>query len=433
MRLPLATGHVGAHRSQGPQPGAQGGEVRADGRRAAAPSCSPSSTRVFARNMRDLGTPVYARRFFEEVLRGVSRSRAHHRRAAEGRAGRGRASRIGRATMVEIPWASSIRDYNTLCPNHLLYWHAIETAVAEGCDVFDFGRSTPDEGTYKFKEQWGAAPGPAALGVPAARGGSAAGPESEESEVPAGDRDVEAAATVAGECRRAAHRAVDSLARRVDGRRFSAFRPSTTTAPPRSSSTARSSPPRRKSASPARSTIPAFRRTPSPTACARPANRADDLDYVAFYEKPLRKFERLLETYLAFAPRGLPQLPHGDAGLAEGEAAPADASSARASAPASKAPLVFTDHHESHAASAFFPSPFDEAAILTLDGVGEWSTTTLGVGRGNRIELTQHLQFPHSLGPALLRVHLLLRLQGQQRRVQADGPGALRPARSTRT
>ncbi len=60
--------------------------------------------------------------------------------------------------------------------------------------------------------------------------------------------------------------------------------------------------------------------------------------------------------------------------------------------------LVFTDHHESHAASAFFPSPFDEAAILTLDGVGEWSTTTFGVGRGNRIELLEHLQFPHSLG-----------------------------------
>ncbi len=62
------------------------------------------------------------------------------------------------------------------------------------------------------------------------------------------------------------------------------------------------------------------------------------------------------------------------------------------------APLVFTDHHESHAASAFFPSPFDEAAILTLDGVGEWSTTTYGEGRGNRISLTHHLSFPHSLG-----------------------------------
>src|SRR4029078_10944834 len=64
----------------------------------------------------------------------------------------------------------------------------------------------------------------------------------------------------------------------------------------------------------------------------------------------------------------------------------------------SRAPLIFLDHHESHAASAFFPSPFDEAAILTLDGVGEWSTTCQGVGRGNTLSLTRHLQFPHSLG-----------------------------------
>src|SRR5207302_1289925 len=63
-----------------------------------------------------------------------------------------------------------------------------------------------------------------------------------------------------------------------------------------------------------------------------------------------------------------------------------------------RARLVFLDHHESHAASAFFPSPFDEAAILTLDGVGEWSTTTYGTGAGNRLRLTHHLQFPHSLG-----------------------------------
>src|SRR5439155_10570548 len=63
-----------------------------------------------------------------------------------------------------------------------------------------------------------------------------------------------------------------------------------------------------------------------------------------------------------------------------------------------RAPLAFLEHHESHAASAFFPSPFDEAAILTLDGVGEWATTTRGVGEGNRINITDHLQFPHSLG-----------------------------------
>ncbi len=124
---------------------------------------------------------------------------------------------------------------------------------------------------------------------------------------------------------------------------------------------------------------------------------ADELDYVAFYDKPLLKFERLLETYLSFAPVGLRSflmaMPlwmkgklHMRKTIRHGLPGP------------SKAPLLFMDHHESHAASAFFPSPFEEAAILTLDGVGEWSTTTYGTGRGNRITLTHHLQFPHSLG-----------------------------------
>jgi len=126
---------------------------------------------------------------------------------------------------------------------------------------------------------------------------------------------------------------------------------------------------------------------------------ADDLDYVAFYDKPLTKFERLLETYLAFAPRGfrsfrmalpvwLKEKLHMRRTIRAGLGGGRD----------SKTRLVFTDHHESHAASAFFPSPFDEAAILTLDGVGEWSTATLGVGRGRRIELTRQVRFPHSLG-----------------------------------
>jgi serine/alanine adding enzyme len=114
---------------------------------------------VFTRNMRDLGTPVYSRRLFDDVARAfpdrarIVVVRLNGQPIAAGFTFRTR-------TMVEIPWASSIRDYNNLCPNHLLYWHAIESAVAEGCDVFDFGRSTPDEGTYKFKEQWGASPVP---------------------------------------------------------------------------------------------------------------------------------------------------------------------------------------------------------------------------------------------------------------------------------
>jgi carbamoyltransferase len=121
------------------------------------------------------------------------------------------------------------------------------------------------------------------------------------------------------------------------------------------------------------------------------------LDAVVFYEKPLVKFERLLETSLAFAPRGFRSflaamppwlqrklhLPREiDRGLG-GEYS---------------GPILFVTHHESHAASAFLPSPFEESAILTLDGVGEWSTATWGVGRANRIELREEMRFPHSPG-----------------------------------
>jgi carbamoyltransferase len=121
-----------------------------------------------------------------------------------------------------------------------------------------------------------------------------------------------------------------------------------------------------------------------------------DLDYVAFYDKPFSKFERLLETYLAFAPRGLRSF---------AQAMPIWLrdklhlrSKVRRGLGGSTVPLVFLEHHESHAASAFFPSPFEEAAILALDGVGEWATTTYGTGTGNRIALTHQIRFPHSLG-----------------------------------
>ena len=114
---------------------------------------------VFARNMRDLGTPVYGRRFFEEVLRSFpERTRIHVVRLKGTPVAAGITYQTGRG--VEVPWASSVRDFNALCPNHLLYWSMIERAVADGCDVLDFGRSTPHEGTYKFKEQWGARPVP---------------------------------------------------------------------------------------------------------------------------------------------------------------------------------------------------------------------------------------------------------------------------------
>jgi carbamoyltransferase len=123
----------------------------------------------------------------------------------------------------------------------------------------------------------------------------------------------------------------------------------------------------------------------------------DDLDYIAFYDKPLTKFERLLETYLAFAPAGLRSFSMAMP-LWLKEKLHMPRTLRRELNQPKRARLVFTDHHESHAASAFFPSPFDEAAILTLDGVGEWSTTTFGQGAGNRIRLVDHIAFPHSLG-----------------------------------
>ncbi len=129
---------------------------------------------------------------------------------------------------------------------------------------------------------------------------------------------------------------------------------------------------------------------------------ADAIDHIAFYDKPFLKFERLLETYVAFAPKGfrsfrmaLPiwlkeklfqkRLLHDEL---------------RRYAPALdwEQRLLFTEHHQSHAASAFFPSPFEEAVVLTMDGVGEWATTSTGIGRGNSLEITREIHFPHSLG-----------------------------------
>jgi len=121
-----------------------------------------------------------------------------------------------------------------------------------------------------------------------------------------------------------------------------------------------------------------------------------ELDYVGFYDKPLTKFERLIETYLAFAPVGYRSFRQAiPLWLKQKLHVPREI---RRGLPDYKRRIVFLDHHQSHAASAFFPSPFDEAAILTLDGVGEWSTTCVGYGRGNKLKLIQELRFPHSLG-----------------------------------
>ena len=121
----------------------------------------------------------------------------------------------------------------------------------------------------------------------------------------------------------------------------------------------------------------------------------DGLDEVAFYDKPWNKFERLLETYLAFAPQGLPSfLKAMPMWLKEklwmGELI--------ASEVGFSGDILYPEHHQSHAASAFFPSPFESAAILTMDGVGEWATASWGAGEGNKLELKAELKFPHSLG-----------------------------------
>ncbi|MFQ5697922.1 MAG: carbamoyltransferase [Myxococcota bacterium] len=122
-----------------------------------------------------------------------------------------------------------------------------------------------------------------------------------------------------------------------------------------------------------------------------------DLDLVVFYDKPILKFGRLLETYLAEAPRGFKLFLMGlPLWMRQKLHTPRELD--RGLGGAYKGRYVFLEHHESHAASAFFPSPFEEAVILTLDGVGEWATGSIGVGRGNRIELLRELRFPHSLG-----------------------------------
>ncbi|TAN54873.1 MAG: hypothetical protein EPN20_21030, partial [Magnetospirillum sp.] len=128
----------------------------------------------------------------------------------------------------------------------------------------------------------------------------------------------------------------------------------------------------------------------------------DQVDWIAFYDKPLLTFNRLLETYLAFAPRGLTSfvkaipvwvkekllqkdmLQKGLEGLGRGPVPPEK--------------ILFGFHHHSHAASAFYPSPFDSAAVMVMDGVGEWATTTIGRGNGSTLELLSEIRFPHSLG-----------------------------------
>ena len=123
---------------------------------------------------------------------------------------------------------------------------------------------------------------------------------------------------------------------------------------------------------------------------------ADDLTHVGFYDKPLLKFERILETYLGIAPRGFSSfLKAGPLWIKEKIYTGNELRRALGDYEGS---LLFAEHHESHAASAFFPSPFTESAILTMDGVGEWATASIGMGRGSDIEILRDLRWPDSLG-----------------------------------
>src|SRR5262247_2263571 len=122
----------------------------------------------------------------------------------------------------------------------------------------------------------------------------------------------------------------------------------------------------------------------------------DALDYVGFYDKPLLKFERLLEQYLGVAPRGLAQFVTAMPVWLRDKLFTRRLILKELDGFAGE--VLFTEHHESHAASAFYPSPFAEAAVLTMDGVGEWATSSYGVGRGHDLELLAELHYPHSLG-----------------------------------
>ncbi len=121
----------------------------------------------------------------------------------------------------------------------------------------------------------------------------------------------------------------------------------------------------------------------------------NDLDIVVFYDKPLLKFERILQTYLSYAPKGIKSFIKAIPLWLKHKLWIRDLIAKELNF---EKEILFTEHHESHAASAFFPSPFKEAAILTMDGVGEWSTTSFGVGRDNKIEIQKEIHFPHSLG-----------------------------------
>ena len=127
-----------------------------------------------------------------------------------------------------------------------------------------------------------------------------------------------------------------------------------------------------------------------------------EVDFVTFYDKPFLKFERLLETYLSFAPKGFSSFKMAMPIWLKEKLFQKDLLRKKFKEYDSDFDwmnkLLFSEHHFSHAASAFFPSPFEDACVLTMDGVGEWATTSVALGHGNKLEMTREIHFPHSLG-----------------------------------
>ena len=129
----------------------------------------------------------------------------------------------------------------------------------------------------------------------------------------------------------------------------------------------------------------------------------EQIDNVTFYEKPFLKFERLIETYLAFAPRGYTSFAKAmpiwiKEKLFQKSVLIKELKKTIDKDTDWSQRLLFSEHHLSHAASAYYPSPFDSAAVLTLDGVGEWTTTSLAIGKGNDLKVLKEIHFPHSIG-----------------------------------
>ena len=158
--------------------------------------------------------------------------------------------------------------------------------------------------------------------------------------------------------------------------------------------------------------------------------RADEVSAVVFYEKPFLKFERILETYLAFAPRGFVSFSTSlpiwvKEKLFQKQILANSLSAVFGEGVDWKKMLLFSEHHLSHAASAFYPSPFQDAAVLTMDGVGEWATTSLAVGEGNDLTVLKEITFPHSIGLLYSAFTYFCRFQSQLWRIQTDGSGPL--------